>query len=83
MAFTLTFDSILCRLVLMEGRTQLFVVEGNQFKFVKEFDEVPQYSELEGVLSSREGSMASKSLVERMQANMAFISGSMKQPPSQ
>jgi hypothetical protein len=78
---SLMLDPACCRLLLMDGRTQLFVVEGNGLTFVDEYKQLPPYKELEQILIKREGSMASKGLVERMQAQAAFNNDSLTQQP--
>jgi hypothetical protein len=63
----------------MDGRTQLFVREDGKFNFVDEYEKLPSYFELEKVLVAREGSIASMSLAERIQAELAFNAKSLKQ----
>ena len=70
-----------CRLLLINGKVQAFVQEGRDFNFVAEFDSEPAYAELENMLKAREGSNASKGLLERMQAQFTFNTDSMKSPP--
>lgn len=67
------------RFLSMNGRTQLFVQEGPKSTFVQEFtDNVPSYFDLEKLLQAREGSIASMSLIERLQSEMAFNANSLK-----
>jgi hypothetical protein len=69
------------RTLQMDGRVQVFVREVGGFKLVDEYKDLPSYSELETVLRAREGSIASMSLSERMQFEMAFNAESVKQQP--
>ena len=63
----------------MDGRTQLFVQEvDGTFSFVEEFAQTPSYADMETRLKAREGSEASKSLAERVQAQWNFNNDSLK-----
>lgn len=64
----------------MDGKTHLFVREGQRFAFVDAYDTLPSYFDLEKVLVAREGSVASMSLAERIQSEMKFNQDSLKGP---
>jgi len=71
-----------CRIVSKAGVVQVFVQEiranSSRMVLVQQFEKLPSYFDLERLLQGRPGSVASMSLFERMQSEIAFNAESLR-----